>query len=61
VARTADHWETTQETAWALIAHERLADADPDDGFFSSRSAARDPGIAQRAAAFARKGRAMKP
>lgn len=49
------------DSAWALIAHERLADADPDDGFFSSRSAARDPGIAQRAAAFARKGRAMKP
>jgi hypothetical protein len=40
------------DSAWALIAHERLADADPDDGFFSSRSAARDPGIAQRAARF---------
>ena len=43
--------------AWALIGHERAADADPDQGMFSSRSIAKTPDLDERAAQFAEIGR----
>lgn len=49
------------DATWALIAHEKLADANPDQGMFSARSIAQTPNIADRVMAYAAKGRGMNP
>ena len=47
------------DATWALIAHERLSDADPQQGLFSAVSIARWPDIGQRVMAFADMGRSL--
>lgn len=47
------------EATWAMIAHERLCDKDPELGLFSQRTAAEYPNLADRVAAFARLGQQM--
>jgi len=47
------------DAAWAMIAHERLSDQDPELGMFSAKSIGQYPDIAQRAEAFAVKGRSL--
>jgi hypothetical protein len=47
------------DATWALIAHERLADGDPDRGFFAAAAVRKYPDVVRRAAAFAQQGRAL--
>ena len=47
------------DSAWALIAHEELAEKDPTLGLFHPRSPLRTEGVENRIAAYARLGRAL--
>lgn len=47
------------ESTWALIAHERLSDADAEAGMFSDKTVQEYPDMAERVKAFAAKGREM--
>ncbi|MDR3120053.1 MAG: PHP domain-containing protein [Clostridiales bacterium] len=44
-------------STWALIGHEKAATRDPEDGLFTARSIARDPGLKERIDRFAALGR----
>ncbi len=48
-------FDNLYEATWALIAHENLATRDPEDGFFSKKSARLYPDIGARTRAFAQK------
>lgn len=47
------------EATWAMIAHERLCDENPEKGLFSAETAAQYPDLTGRVTAFAQRGRQM--
>lgn len=59
VAQRDPSFRNLYEAAWALIAHERIADRDPNQGLFSPASELRWPNLDERVLAFARMGREM--
>ncbi|MBQ8161525.1 MAG: PHP domain-containing protein [Clostridia bacterium] len=54
-----EEFQNLYDAAWALIAHERLMDEDPEKGLFSASSETQWPKLQERAAAFAKKGLEM--
>jgi hypothetical protein len=49
------------DATWALIAHEKLVDADPRLGMFAPGNPLREASLQERIASYARVGRALRP